>query len=71
MWNGKAIVVNTKTGKHFSNSPIPIEKAKAQLRVLKQSESKEMKDDPCWSGYKMIGTKKKGKRTVPNCVPED
>jgi hypothetical protein len=23
----------------------------------------------CWEGYKMIGTKKKGDRTVPNCVP--
>ena len=26
--------------------------------------------DPCWSGYKQVGTKKKGNRTVPNCVPE-
>ena len=24
---------------------------------------------PCWKGYEMIGMKKKGKRTVPNCVP--
>ena len=23
----------------------------------------------CWKGYEMIGTKKKGGRTVPNCVP--
>lgn len=29
----------------------------------------EMKDDPCWSGYKMIGKKKKGNKSVPNCVP--
>jgi hypothetical protein len=26
--------------------------------------------DPCWKGYQMVGTKKKGGRTVPNCVPE-
>lgn len=26
-------------------------------------------EDPCWSGYHMVGTKKKGGRTVPNCVP--
>ena len=26
--------------------------------------------DPCWKGYEMIGMKKKGKRQVPNCVPE-
>jgi len=29
----------------------------------------EMKDDPCWKGYQMVGTKKKGKKEVPNCVP--
>lgn len=29
----------------------------------------EKKSDPCWSGYKAVGTKKKGKRSVPNCVP--
>ena len=28
------------------------------------------KDDPCWKGYKQIGMKKKGKKQVPNCVPE-
>ncbi len=27
--------------------------------------------DPCWKGYKQIGMKKKGKKEVPNCVPED
>jgi hypothetical protein len=26
-------------------------------------------DNPCWKGYKPVGTKKKGGRTVPNCVP--
>jgi len=24
----------------------------------------------CWTGYTAVGTKKKGGRTVPNCVPE-
>jgi len=28
------------------------------------------KDNPCWDGYKPVGTKKKGGKTVPNCVPE-
>ena len=27
-------------------------------------------NDPCWEGYEMIGMKKKGGRTVPNCVPK-
>lgn len=26
-------------------------------------------EDPCWKGYKMVGTKKKGGKEVPNCVP--
>ena len=30
----KAIVVNTATGHHYSKDPIPIAKAKAQLRLL-------------------------------------
>jgi hypothetical protein len=33
-FKGKAIVVNSTTGKHFSNMPIPVEKAKAQMRLL-------------------------------------
>ena len=27
------------------------------------------KQDQCWKGYVAYGTKKKGNRTVPNCVP--
>ena len=30
----------------------------------------EMKN-PCWKGYKAYGMKKKGGKTVPNCVPEE
>lgn len=25
--------------------------------------------DPCWDGYKQVGTKKKNGKEVPNCVP--
>ena len=28
------------------------------------------KKGPCWEGYEMIGMKKKGGKTVPNCVPK-
>jgi len=34
------------------------------------NESLQLTEDPCWSGYKQIGMKKKGKKLVPNCVPE-
>ena len=30
---------------------------------------KKNKNKPCWKGYEMVGTKKKGNKTVPNCVP--
>jgi len=37
----------------------------------KVTEAKKMMkgEDPCWDGYKMIGTKKKRGKEVPNCVP--
>ena len=37
-FHGKAIVVNTQTGKHFSKDPIPKEKAEKQLRLLRGVE---------------------------------
>ncbi len=34
-------------------------------------ESGEHKvNEDCWDGYKQVGMKKKGKKMVPNCVPE-
>jgi hypothetical protein len=27
--------------------------------------------DPCWTGYKQVGMKKKNGKEVPNCVPEE
>ena len=27
--------------------------------------------DPCWDSHKMVGTKKKGSKIVPNCVPKE
>ena len=35
----KGYVMNTETGHKFSNQPIPLEKAKAQLRFLQGLES--------------------------------
>jgi hypothetical protein len=28
-------------------------------------------ENPCWRGYKPVGTKKKNGKTVPNCVPRE
>jgi hypothetical protein len=30
---------------------------------------KKSKSDPCWDGYKQLGTKKKDGKEVPNCIP--
>lgn len=46
-----------------------VEDAKEKYGI-KEGENKEMKGkDPCWKGYEMVGTKKKGGKEVPNCVP--
>tara|TARA_Y100000768_G_scaffold109673_1_gene80551 strand:+ start:1003 stop:1728 length:726 start_codon:yes stop_codon:yes gene_type:complete len=34
-------------------------------------EFKDMWKEACWKGYKQVGTKKKGDKVVPNCVPEE
>lgn len=34
-------------------------------------ELREKTENPCWKGYKQVGMKKKGSKTVPNCIPED
>jgi hypothetical protein len=45
------------------------------IKMEKQPVVKEAKkymtkkEDPCWKGYKMVGSKKKGGKEVPNCVP--
>jgi hypothetical protein len=61
--------INKATIKQFDNdlkkhNQNPIKEANAKKRTLKNS-------NPCWDGYKPVGTKKKGGRTVPNCVPKD
>ena len=48
--------------------------AEERLRVAKLERQlaeslRDAKDNPCWKGYKPVGTKKKNGRTVPNCVP--
>ena len=37
---GKAIVVDTK-GHHYSNDPIPVERAKAQMRAIEAARAKK------------------------------
>jgi hypothetical protein len=70
----------TKNGKWYSKYPNP--EAGGKFGPGKYWEPKsegvaedvgeglrDPKDNPCWKGYKPVGTKKKGGKTVPNCVP--
>jgi hypothetical protein len=41
-----------------------------QILGAVQEGLKDPADNPCWKGYKPVGTKQKGGRTVPNCVPK-
>jgi hypothetical protein len=41
-----------------------------QQTILEAGITKSLHtQNPCWKGYHPVGTKKKGGRTVPNCVP--
>ena len=58
-------------GDHITTSKDDIEEVanfiKLQIEGGNEADLNEMKN-PCWSGYEMIGTKKKNGKEVPNCV---
>ena len=39
-------------------------------KKVNDKEVDEAEGDPCWKNYKMVGTKKKNGKQVPNCVPK-
>jgi hypothetical protein len=61
--------------KTFGKSPEEKKETKEGLSFKDYAALAEAKkkisasDDPCWKGYKMVGTKNKGGKEVPNCVP--
>ncbi len=54
-----------------SKSPIPGGHVNGCKCKEVEEGLRDPKDNPCWKGYKPVGTKKKGGRTVPNCVPKE
>lgn len=52
-----------------TNSLVKIYKKDTPGEDVKEEKMKG--DDPCWSGYEMVGHKKKSGRKVPNCVPRN
>jgi hypothetical protein len=47
-----------------------ITKGKGTYHGADKDLREEEIDEACWKGYKQVGMKKKGGRSVPNCVPE-
>jgi hypothetical protein len=57
-------VANPQTGAYYQ-----IKKADGETTYAAPDQMKL--DEACWTGYKQVGLKKKGKRMVPNCVKEE
>ena len=57
------------TTKKAAPKKVAVKKAAPKKASSKKAAPKK-KADPCWDGYEQVGTKKKGGKTVPNCVPE-
>lgn len=67
-------IINTVSSleqlKHVKEEIVSESTFKISFKEFLLSEKKKKKD-PCWKGYKQIGTKDKDGKTVPNCVPEE
>ena len=50
--------------------PKTTKKQKKKTKAKKTKGKKMKGKNPCWKGYQMVGMKKKGGRSVPNCVPK-
>jgi len=59
-----------RNGYNFAKDPAIYESARTKYKALVESKKKTLKNtNPCWTGYKPVGTKEKNGKTVPNCVP--
>ena len=63
----KAGPFSTDDEEHYTVSTQEYEQ---QIKHIKKRSMQEDKD-PCWTGYEMVGMKKKNGKEVPNCVPEE
>ena len=62
----KKVGIKPSVGKEFHKA----DKKQDYKKLPDKTEESLKTDNPCWKGYKPVGTKKKGGRTVPNCVPK-
>jgi len=60
--------------KHFESVAQQLDKVdtdKNDEKDLRDFEEDLTTSEACWTGYKQVGMKKKGNKSVPNCVPEN
>jgi len=67
--NGDNKDASHKDGKIVGFEDQAKNRGKAESSRLKGSKRKT--NEACWTGFKQVGMKKKGNKTVPNCVPEE
>jgi len=66
----------TVQDKKLKNLRVPNPNYKGALKRKKPNERsmdkfrEHVTKEACWDGYKQVGTKMKGGKSVPNCVPE-
>jgi hypothetical protein len=69
---GKQFVSATKKGKvtkgHTKES-LKMRITQTKLKDIIKEEVSNILNEKCWDGYEQKGMKKKGDKTVPNCVP--
>lgn len=63
--------VNAAMKANTADLKIKLLKLAGQAHPSSQVKTAEEFMEACWKGYKQVGMKKKGKRMVPNCVPEE
>jgi len=61
-----------KQGKEKHKKPFyELADVDALVDALDEAKKTLKNSNPCWKGYKPVGTKKKNGKTVPNCVPKE
>jgi hypothetical protein len=56
----ESVTIETADGKSFAEV----------IDIIGPNQMEPVVNEKCWVGYKQVGMKKKGNKTVPNCVPE-
>ena len=65
----KAKLRNLAKGNTNPNEKAAAEKKAGGPKLMGEGKKKGLDGKECWDGYKLAGTKKKGGKTVDNCVP--